>query len=166
MRVRVFLLPSLLASLLLASPAAAADRWADYVNVRYAFRICYPTDLLAAQGEADNGDGQTFTARDGAQLRVFGTGNTLDRSLTAEAQGQARGYLGNNGRVTYRAATPEWAVISGDDGRANLFYTKTVARGDEFVMFHLRYPKAAAARYKPVVERLSRCFASLDRAGP
>lgn len=156
------LLPPILA---LGSPALAADRWAGYANVRYAFRICYPAGLLIPQGEADNGDGQTFKARDGAELRAFGTANTLERSLSAEAQAQARSYLGNNGRVTYRVARRGWVVISGDDGGANLFYTKTVARGNEFVIFQLRYPETEAARYKPVVERLSKCFATLDRAG-
>lgn len=144
----------------LAASAPTAD-WQTYVNARFGFEICYPASVLIPQSEADNGDGQTFTSDDGAQLKAFGTHNALGRSLAQEAGEQARHYAGAKGRITYRAAKPGWQAISGRDGRSNLFYTKTIAREDGFLMFQLRYPAKSAARYKPVVERLTRCFRPL-----
>ena len=141
-----------------ATRPSTSGVWATYVNARYGFVICYPENLLMAQGEADNSDGQTFNAPDGAELRAFGSNNVFNRSLTAETMQEARYYMGRRGKVTYRGARRGWAVISGDDGRATAFYTKTFKREDQFVTFQLKYPKAAATRYKPVVERLSSCF--------
>lgn len=149
----------LLGALLLPSAAnATAGRWQTYANVRYGFAICYPADLLEPKGEADNGDGQTFRAADGAELRAFGSNNALDRTLADEAREQARHYTGKRGRITYRAAKPGWQVLSGNDGASTLFYAKTIARDGQFFTFQLKYPKSASVRYKPVVEQLARCF--------
>ncbi len=42
-----------------------------YSNARFDYSISYPAGLLEAQGEADNGDGQTFRAKDGhAEMHV------------------------------------------------------------------------------------------------
>jgi len=154
--------------LALPAPAAAAtapdESWKDYVNVRFGFAICYPEGLLIPQGEADNADGQSFKAEDGAELSAFGTNNALGRSLRQEASERARRYAGSKGRITYHLAEPERNIVSGDDGASSFFYAKTLARDDQFVTFRLKYPKAAAARYKPVVERLSQCFRLTDGA--
>ncbi|PSJ37902.1 hypothetical protein [Allosphingosinicella deserti] len=144
-----------------AKPAPAAalpDGWETYTNVRYGFAICYPANLLGAQGEADNGDGQIFKAGDGAELRAFGTNNILNRSLAAEAVQQVRSHIGRYGKITYRISRPGWTVVSGTDGESQLFYAKTFAREGQFITFKLTYPKTAAQRYRSVVERLSRCF--------
>ena len=151
-------LPLILAALLVPSTANAADFWQSYINGRFAFSICYPGNLLLPQGEAENGDGATFRALDGAELRAFGANNALDKSLADEAAEQARTYTGRRGKITYRAGKGDWAVLSGNDGGSSLFYTKTFSRGDQFVAFQLKYPKAKAARYAPVVERIVSCF--------
>lgn len=145
-----------------ATKHSTSGVWATYVNARYGFVICYPENLLMAQGEADNGDGQTFKAPDGAELRAFGSNNVFNRSLTAETMEEARYYMGRRGKVTYRVEKRDWAVISGNDGRATAFYTKTFKRDDQFVTFQLKYPKVAATRYKPVVERLFSCFRLIE----
>jgi hypothetical protein len=151
-------LPLLIAALLAPTAASAADAWQTYINGRFAFSVCYPGNLLLPQGEADNGDGATFKALDGAELRAFGANNALDKSLADEAAEQARAYTGRRGKITYRAAKGDWAVISGNDGGGSLFYTKTFTRGDQFVGFQLKYPKGKATRYAPVVERIAGCF--------
>jgi hypothetical protein len=150
----------LVAGALLPAAAAPLD-WKTYVNVRYGYQLCYPDGLLNAQPEADNADGRSFVGPDGAQLLVFGTNNVLQSSLADEASQQASGYAGTRGRIGYHARGRGWIVISGDDGAGSLFYTKTFERGDQFLAFQLKYPKAAAAKYKPVVERLNRCFVAL-----
>ncbi|QAY78277.1 hypothetical protein [Sphingosinicella sp. BN140058] len=158
---RALLLLAALALSTAAHPASAAalpDRWKTYINVRYGFAICYPSGLFEAQGEADNGDGQVFKARDGAELRAFGTNNVLDRSLAAEFAAQVRSFIGRNGKITYRVTRPGWEVVSGTNGGSRLFYAKTFARNDQFITFQLTYSKAATQRYRPVVDRLAQCF--------
>jgi hypothetical protein len=150
----------LVAGALLPAAAAPMD-WQTYVNVRYAYQLCYPAGLLKAQPEPDNSDGRAFAGRDGAQLLVFGSNNILESSLAVEASDQARGYTGKSGKISYRAWGRGWMVLSGDDGADTLFYTKTFERGDQFLAFQLKYPKAAAAKYKPVIARLNRCFVPL-----
>lgn len=143
-------------------PAAApASDWPTYVNVRYGYQLCYPAGLLEAQPEADAGDGRTFVGKDGTELLVFGSNNVLQSNLADEATEQASGYTGKKGKISYRAKGRGWIVLSGDDGAHNLFYTKTFERGDRFLAFQLKYPKAAAAKYKPVIDRLNRCFVPL-----
>jgi hypothetical protein len=142
-------------------PAAAPAKWQTYVNVRYGYQLCYPAALLEAQREADAGDGRTFVGKDGAELLVFGAYNVLQSNLADEATEQASGYTGKRGKISYRAKGRGWLVLSGDDGADNLFYTKTFERGDRFLAFQLKYPKAAAAKYKPVIDRLNRCFVPL-----
>jgi len=67
-----------------AAPAAKASQavapspvdhdWQTYTNVRFAYSICYPADLLAGQGESDNSDGQKFLSRDGSvEVLVYGS---------------------------------------------------------------------------------------------
>lgn len=141
-----------------ASPAPLPAGWEKYVNVRYGFAICYPARLLVAQGEASNSDGQAFRSRDGAELRAFGANNVFERSLDSEAESEARAAIGPGGKITYRVTRPGWTVVSGTGAHGKVFYSKTFLRDDQFVTFQLVYPAAMRHRYKPVVERLSRCF--------
>ena len=141
----------------IANPSAATA-WPTYVNVRYGYQICYPARLLKPQPEADNGDGRKFSGVGGAQLLVFGQFNVSDSSLGQWAADAARTYTGKRGRITYRAARPNWVVLSGTDGGHFAFYTKTLKRDDEFVTFQLKYSHDQARLYRPIVERLSRCM--------
>ncbi len=54
----------LLALLLLAPFAPAAENFQTYHNSRFDYAIEYPANLLIPQGEADNGDGQVFVSPD------------------------------------------------------------------------------------------------------
>jgi hypothetical protein len=143
---------------LLAAVLAPGMTWPRYSNVRYGYNICYPVALLRPQREADNGDGRKFVGADGAELLVFGQWNGEDRSLSDWAADEAQSYTSKRGRITYRAARPNWVVLSGNDGKGFEFYTKTIKRADEFVTFQIRYPAAQSRVYRPVVERLSRCL--------
>ena len=138
-------------------PSASAG-WDSYANARFGYQICYPRALLKPQREADNGDGRHFLGVDGADLAVFGSNNALKASLSDEARSQAHTLLGAHGEVSYHVARPTWEVTSGNDGKRFAFYAKTFLRDDQFVTFEFRYPLRAAIRYKPIVERLSRCF--------
>jgi hypothetical protein len=145
-----------------ATPASPAGGWRTYANARYGYHVCYPASLLKPRREADNGDGRVFAGPNGAELRVFGQFDGQEDSFSDWAAKQAASYTGKRGRITYRAAGSNWAVLSGRDGGAFAFYMKVVRREDELVTFQLKYPVSEARRFRPVVERLSRCF-GLDR---
>ncbi len=140
-----------------AKQAADAHAWKTYTNVRYQYAICYPADLLKAQGELDAHDGQTFKAADGGELTVFGANNVLDKSLAQAAHEYVQNLGGDGARVTYSAIRPDWAVLSGAGARG-VFYAKTFKRRDQLLTFTLTYPVAAAARYDAITAKLSRCF--------
>ena len=59
--------------------------------------------------------------------------------------------------ITYRAKGTDWYVLSGRSG-GKIVYTKTFLRKGQFVGFELTYPMSAAARYKPILERIQKCF--------
>jgi hypothetical protein len=141
-----------------AQASGAADGWKTYVNVRFRYQVCYPAALLKPQGEADNGDGQEFKAADGGRLAVWGSNNAMDQTLSDAVKMNAEDLTGKAGKVSYRVIRPGWAVISGDDGGRLDFYSKIILRDDQLLVFELKYPKTAAARYKPVVDRLAHCF--------
>jgi hypothetical protein len=145
--------------MLLFAAVLATGSWPTYSNVRYGYSVCYPVAMLRPQREADSGDGRKFVGADGTELLVFGQWNAEDRSLSDWAADEAQSYTGKRGRITYRAAHPNWVVLSGNDGKGFDFYTKTIKRADEFVTFQIRYPAARSRVYRPVVERLSRCLA-------
>lgn len=136
--------------------AAPASDYRSYANARYAYSICYPS-FMTPHAEAPNGDGRTFTGRDGAELAVFGRNNPDGASLADTVRDDAADLAGPRGQVTYRVQKSNWAVFSGANG-GKLFYSKTFQRNGQFVIFELTYPRASADRYKPVVENLSRCF--------
>lgn len=139
-------------------PAAGAA-YRSYVNARYGYAICYPS-FMASKPEAPNGDGRTFTAPGGGELAVFGRNNPDGVSLADTVRDDAADLAGQGGRISYRAQKADWAVFSGTSG-SKTFYSKTIRRGDHFVIFELTYPSAEAARYKPVIQSLQGCFRSL-----
>jgi hypothetical protein len=57
----------LLVALIIALPAVASNSltYKPYVNLRFGYSVQYPADLLIAQGESDNSDGQRFVSKNG-----------------------------------------------------------------------------------------------------
>jgi hypothetical protein len=144
--------------LMLATAMVASTAWLTYTNVRYGYAMCYPAGVLRPQPEADSGDGRKFVGANGAELFVFGQWNVEDASLSDWATDEVQSFTGKRSLITYRAARPNWLVLSGTDGGRFDFYTKTIKRSDEFVMFQLKYPAAQTRVYRPIVDRLSHCL--------
>src|ERR1017187_7270418 len=97
MRARIIEFPAAilmaaLVGLLLVAPApeAAAETWKLYVNARYGTVADYPADRFHPGRPPDNGDGQSFTARDGAELAIF-AGLNIDDSTPATYEALLRG---------------------------------------------------------------------------
>jgi len=141
------------------SAMAADHQWKTYTNVRFGYSICYPADLLAAQPEADNGDGRVFSAKSGAELRVWGGYNVMEQTADAIVSDLDS----PDAVVSYHRAKENWAVISGrENGR--VFYAKALLRPngqddiDSLHVFRLTYPLDEAKTYEAVVARLATCF--------
>ncbi|MBF0095033.1 MAG: hypothetical protein HQL34_10880 [Alphaproteobacteria bacterium] len=133
--------------------------WARYTNARFGYSICYPADLFVPRGESDNGDGQTFLAKEGAEFSVWGSHNamgmTLDNVVAMRLSDNTPPFV-----PTYRAGKPDWRVVSGTFGE-KIFYYKVMAHNDEFHSLWMAYDLSARPVYDPVVKRLSACFHSL-----
>jgi hypothetical protein len=143
-------------------PSASAHDWKRYTNVRFQYSICYPEDLLVPQGESPNSDGRKFLAKDGAQLVVFGRNNAMGESLRAALASTEARLTGSSGKITYKALRPNWFVVSGQNGNTD-FYARTQYNREQFKSFELTYDHSAAAVYKPLIGRLTSCFADLAR---
>lgn len=143
---------------LLGSIDPQAGKWRTYSNVRYAYSICYPAQLKPGR-EADNGDGRTFTAKDGARLKVWGGYNVLDEDTDAVAR---RRQHQTGGGITYAVQRRNWYVFSARVGPDFVYERGHLANGT-VATFQLRYPARQAAKWKPVVERMSNCLSWLRR---
>jgi len=134
---------------------AQAPAYQTYNNARFAYSISYPANLLTPQGEAENGDGQTFRSKDGgAELRVWGQYNVNNESLRS-AFDQAVDQSGSG--VSYKVIRPGWFVVTAlIEGK--IHYRKTMLRRDVFKTFEIEYPESQKAVYDPVTARISKSF--------
>lgn len=142
------------AVLLFAAPVLAAD-WGEYVNSRYGFVVGVPPGFTG-QGESDNGDGQVFRSRDGAQKLTVWGGFLTDGDFSSEMQARLADDAGEGWTITYQASTPQWISYSGTR-QGSVIYARGIARcSDQYAMFRLQYPTADMSRLDAIVEKLVR----------
>jgi len=143
--------------LIVTSTQAMADSWKLYVNARYGTVAEYPADRFRAGRPPDNGDGQSFTAKDGAKLAIF-AGLNVDNDTPAAYEQFLRSGGSDYQNVTYRAAGENWLVLSGYRGDT-IFYEKYIfTKGQDIDVIHglvVSYPRAAKAVYDPIVARMA-----------
>ena len=165
MRARIIEFPAAilmaaLVGLLLVAPApeAAAETWKLYVNARYGTVADYPADRFHPGRPPDNGDGQSFTARDGAELAIF-AGLNIDDSTPATYEALLRGGSSDYGEVSYRATGSNWLVLSGYRGDS-IFYEKYIfAKGKDIDVIHglvVTYRRDTKPIYDPIVARIAK----------
>jgi hypothetical protein len=133
--------------------------WNVYGNARFGYSLCYPGRLLRPQPEAENGDGRAFHGSHGVKLLAYGQYNALDRSLAEEQEQDRQRFVAEGGRIRYSARKGNWYVLSGRVG-SQIFYLRSQLAGDRYISFELRYPAREAARWNPVVVRMSSCLKS------
>jgi hypothetical protein len=165
MRARIIAFPAalltavLVGSLLVApAPKAAAENWKLYVNARFGTAAEYPADRFRPGHPPDNGDGQAFTAADGAELRIFAHYN-VDDYTPAEQETFLRSAGSDYTDVTYRATGKNSLVLSGYRGDL-IFYEKYIFAGrkDDGVIHALTvtYRRDTKTVYDPIVARMAR----------
>jgi hypothetical protein len=153
------LLMAVLVGPLLVAPApeAAAETWKLYVNARYGTAAEYPADRFRPGRPPDNGDGQAFTAADGAELRIFAHWN-IDGDAPADYETFLRSGDSDYTDVTYRATGTNWLVLSGYRGDS-IFYEKYIFTKGKNAAVHgltVTYRRDAKAVYDPIVARMAR----------
>jgi hypothetical protein len=136
------------------SYAAAPDAhiWKTYFNERFAYSVCYPSDLLTPGPEAADGDGRNFVGDLKVELIVYGSNwdGTLTDSINLDLA-----HL--SGTVTYKVIKTDWYVLSGQN-MGYVFYTKTVHVNGQFKSVRLTYPEAQATTWNSITARISACF--------
>jgi hypothetical protein len=148
--------------LLLASAAAIeaqSQNYRVYRNVRFKYSISYPVNILIPQGEAENGDGQKFLAKDGrAEMLVYGSHNSLNQSLReVYEEATLRSTEHPNRVVTYQVLRRDWFVASGtSEGR--IFYQKTLLRNGIFKTFWIEYEASQKVFFDPIIRRIAASF--------
>jgi hypothetical protein len=154
------LLMAVLARLLLVSPVpeAAGETWKLYVNARYGTAAEYPADRFHPWRPPDNGDGQSFTADDGAALAIFASLN-VDNDTPAAHEAFLRSGSSDYSDVIYRATGKDWLVLSGHRGDS-IFYEKYIfAKGKDIGVIHalvVTYRRDTKAIYDPIAARMAK----------
>ena len=145
---------------LLVQTAAGQIGYVTYYNSRFEYSIKYPTKVFVPQDEAPNGDGRVFTAKGGAELRVWGQFNALMDTL----KGAYMSDLKERGAgVTYKVLQNNGYVISGTKGN-KVYYQKTLLNGSDgdggavFATFTIEYKKSEKAKYDRIVTKIAASF--------
>jgi hypothetical protein len=130
--------------------------YSNYVNVRFAYSICYPQKLLAPQGESPDGDGQKFASSDGqVTATVYGTNNvpaqSLEQVLSQDAEGVA---------LSKQTMTADRFTFSGKKSNNTVVVEDTLFRDQQFKTLNLEFPAALTETYAPVAERMIACFSN------
>lgn len=136
--------------------AYAQTKYKTYSNARFGYSISYPSNLLDPQGEAENGDGQKFLAKDGsAEMLVYGGYQAYPEDTLKKRYREAVEELGVG--ATYKVAKSNWFVVSGKkDGK--IVYVKTILNKDIFLTFRIEYDETKRKTYDTVTTRIVKSF--------
>jgi hypothetical protein len=133
--------------------AAVAGPLGHYVNPRFHYSVDYPTDLMRPMPESDNGDGRAFAVLlpTRADVRVYAGFNAMNRS----AEQIVRDFEEEcHGRASYRLTRPDLAAASCAYG-GEIFYQKTLIRGDRLVSLHAQYLISARRQLDPALAQMA-----------
>jgi hypothetical protein len=143
----------LLSILALPLSTLAEAGWRDYVNLRFGFRMSYPTDLVASP-EPANGDGREYHTRN-KEFSVTAYGHYLVDATPNSLWEDDLKEFGSH--ITYKRKAANWYVVSGvKDGTE--FYRKVYTKGDNCAVLHFTYSHAKAKEYDPWVEKIVKSF--------
>lgn len=149
-----------------AVPADSAIRFDTYCNARFGYCIGYPKGILYPQPESYNGDGCVLKNKTGESiLTVWGRlnqdaeGNPI--TLAQQYDDDLHGSMEAEGKtervVTYQKLGKSFFVISGYRG-GNIFYQKTIVKGDAFAFALLEYKESEKALYNNVSDSVFASF--------
>lgn len=133
---------------------------AIYKNARFGFELRYPAAIFEPGQPPGNGDGLTFTSRDGkAKIVTYAAFNADGLKLKAYRAALMEEYRDRYELLDYQPQGKTWFVLSGYRGET-VFYEKVMfsCGGDIVNVIAITYPRAEEAFYNPVVEQLENGF--------
>lgn len=137
-----------------AAPGHQANRLASYGNARFEYTIDYPTPLLTAGNEADNGDGVIFKPEQGdADIRVWGSYN-VDDDAPAKILKDALADDCAGDKASYAVARSNLVAYSCLDAKGRIVYRKTLIDGSHLVTVHFVYRPQEQALWAPVIKQM------------
>jgi hypothetical protein len=140
----------LFSALLFLTTTALAKPF-TYVNARFGTACTFPDEVFSiTEAEPDNGDGQQWSAPDGASLTCSGIYNVDDdtpkRFVADEKANAGPGY-----QIAYSKTGKNWAVLSGTKGD-RVFYERRLFGKDSVIRsVWIEYPASLKAKYDPLV---------------
>ncbi len=152
---RVLLIIATLISVL-SSASAGPEGWRLFANARFGTVIEYPARFKALP-PPENGDGMAFEAADGGRLTVSAFHNVNDETPQSFERFLREDKDGAYASVSYRAAGPDWLVLSGLRGD-DIYYERIVFWPATETVHHLviTYPTARRSAYDTIIGRLAR----------
>jgi hypothetical protein len=160
---------SMLVVLFSSHTYAQKTAYKDYCNARFGYCISYPSDLKG-QGEAQNGDGQTFVSKDGkATVYAFGRLQMDDMDDYKDDIKHEFKTSAAELKVAYQVLKDNWFILSGTDKDGNTVYEKTMLKkvaymGDDkpstfvFWTLYIKYPPAQQDKYKDYCAEIAKAF--------
>lgn len=132
------------------SPVLGADK--TYVNPRFGTTITYPSEIFTkAEPPPENGDGQRWTAADGASLAAWGQYNALDETPETLADAVSETIP----QVTYRKVGSRWMVVSGFDGATIVYHRAEISLEGVIHAMELRYPASLSKHYDRLATKIA-----------
>ncbi len=145
---------AILAALISASPAAAAD-FKKYENGRYGYVVDVPGDFKTTL-VPENGDGIGLQSLDGkTKLSIWGNYFTEGGFFQESALRKKFG-IDDGWHFTYEKRGASWASFSGVKGDRIIYMRQIVLCDGAMGNFTLEYPAAQQKRYGPVIDRLAK----------
>jgi len=133
------------------------DAWGRYRNARFGTSADVPGIFARAEPAPANGDGRTFKAVDGAELRIFASHGaaTVTENFTAYRNWLLDELRKEGVAIAYKAQGKEWLVASGTRGR-DIVYVKAIEGCGATHEIRVTYPIAGRQAYDPLMGRLAR----------
>lgn len=146
------IVPFIVLALLYSVSSAYPEDFIQYCNPRFGFCIDHPRGL-SKEPDPDNGDGRSFYDSNGFKLIASGINNVVDDTLATEMKLQSNDFL----KITYRAKSENWFVLSGYIGPDIAYYKTYIGKGS-INHLHIRYPAKVRAKYSDIVTKISQSF--------
>jgi hypothetical protein len=152
------------AAVLAGGEGAQVQDWVPFSNDRYGFSVDIPADLQPSP-PPENGDGRSFTSKDGratvlAYGHLFVDVSGLVEDERDEEQMSAKGGL----KVTYRQVSARATTFSGLQG-TTIVYQHAIAtcKGTASAIVHAEYPASEKARFDPLVAHMAKTLRGSNR---
>lgn len=138
-----------LSLLAIATPTAIAKPF-TYVNARFGTSCTFPDEIFSiTEAEPENGDGQQWSATDGASLTCSGIYNIDNDTPKGFVDGE-KANAGPGYKITYSKTGKNWAVLSGVKGD-RVFYERRLFGKDGVIRtVWIEYPSSRKAKYDPL----------------